>query len=233
VFSYYGAKTNIAKLYPPPKYGEIIEPFAGSARYSLLYFDRYITLIDKYKVVVDIWKWLQQCSEKDILSMPRKLDRNKTFDDYGFIEPQRNFFSFIAGSGDAVPRNIPTKRKSIERPNHVNYNLQRVAKNLFKIKHWEIIHGDYCDTKNKECTWFIDPPYQYGGYCYKENEVDFNYLSDWCRSRNGQVIVCENTKADWLDFKPLIKQRGSLKSTTEAIWTNQESSYNIKQSKLF
>jgi len=40
-------------------------------------------------------------------------------------------------------------------------------------------------------------------------------------SRNGQVIVCENTKADWMDFKPLKKMKGSLHTTTEAIWTNK------------
>jgi len=71
MWSYYGAKTNIVKYYPPPKYGKIIEPFAGSARYALKYFDRDILLVDKYDVIIKIWKWLQKCSPNDIISLPR------------------------------------------------------------------------------------------------------------------------------------------------------------------
>lgn len=51
MWSYYGAKTNLVGYYPKPKYDRIIEPFAGSARYALKYFDRDILLIDKYPVM--------------------------------------------------------------------------------------------------------------------------------------------------------------------------------------
>ena len=37
MFSYYGSKNKIAKLYPLPKYDLIIEPFAGAAWYSVLH----------------------------------------------------------------------------------------------------------------------------------------------------------------------------------------------------
>lgn len=233
MFSYYGAKTNIVHLYPKPRYNKIIEPFAGSPRYSLRHFDNDITLVDKYDVVIKIWRWLQQATEKDVLDMPRKLDRTQTFDDFGFSEGQRLFFSFISGCGDARPRNIPTARKTIDRPNHINYNLQRVAKNLFKIRHWKIIEGTYEQLPNEEATWFIDPPYQHGGYVYVENKINFAHLSQWSMGRQGQVIVCENTKADWMDFKPVHKQRGSLKSTTEAIWCNHSTAYDHAPLKLF
>jgi site-specific DNA-adenine methylase len=36
MFSYYGSKSKIVKYYPCPAHDKIIEPFAGSARYSLL-----------------------------------------------------------------------------------------------------------------------------------------------------------------------------------------------------
>lgn len=62
MWSYYGSKSKVVHLYPRPEYGKIIEPFAGSARYSLRYFDRDVLLVDKYEVVVRIWKWLQHCS---------------------------------------------------------------------------------------------------------------------------------------------------------------------------
>ena len=48
--------------------------------------------------------------------------------------------------------------------------------------------------------------------------IDYNDLAEWCKSRNGQIIVCENTKADWLDFKPLAELKGQLHTTMEAIW---------------
>ena len=71
MFSYYGSKSKIVHLYPTPKYDDINEPFAGSARYSLRFWDRNITLIDKYPVIVEVWKYLQQASVKDILGLPK------------------------------------------------------------------------------------------------------------------------------------------------------------------
>ena len=59
MFSYYGSKSKIVDYYPPPKHKRIIEPFAGSARYSLKYWQNDVLLVDKYEVVVNLWKWLQ------------------------------------------------------------------------------------------------------------------------------------------------------------------------------
>jgi 16S rRNA G966 N2-methylase RsmD len=86
-----------------------------------------------------------------------------------------------------------------------------------------------------ECTWFIDPPYQFGGEAYvmSSKKLDFEKLSIWIRTRNGQVIACENTKATWMNFIPIVKQRGSLKTTTEAIWTNEPTIYWNEQQSLF
>ena len=55
MWSYYGSKSKVVDLYPPPKFDKIIEPFAGSARYALKWFDRDILLVDKYPVIVDLW----------------------------------------------------------------------------------------------------------------------------------------------------------------------------------
>jgi len=38
MFAYFGNKTRIAHLYPPPAQGRVVEPFAGSARYALMYW---------------------------------------------------------------------------------------------------------------------------------------------------------------------------------------------------
>jgi site-specific DNA-adenine methylase len=236
MWSYYGAKGNVINLYPPPKHGLIIEPFAGTGRYALKYWERDVILIDKYVVMIKIWKWLQSCSKNDVLSMPRFIYPGQTINDLKFecIEAKL-LMGFLIGKGSERPRNKPSPRMVIHRPNHANYHIQRIAKDLHKIKHWKIIEGDYRNIDNTEATWYIDPPYQYGGDCYVINNKTINYaeLSEWCKTRMGQVIVCENTKADWLPFNPIKRQRGSIRSTTEAIWCNYETSYNSKQTNLF
>jgi len=234
MWSYYGAKTNVIDLYPKPVYDTIIEPFAGTARYALKYFEKEVILIDKYPVIVDIWKWMQQCSPNDILSLPR-FKPYETLEDYTFdCEAARLFMGFIIGCGAERPRIKSSDRITIQRPNHVNYNLKRIAANLFKIKHWNILHGSYDDIENITASWFIDPPYQFGGdaYVMSNKKICFQNLAEYCKNRNGQVIVCENTKADWMDFVPVKMQRGSLFSTTEAIWTNFHTHYNNVQQKL-
>ena len=77
MWSYYGSKANIVHAYPKPVFDKIIEPFAGSARYALRHFEKDVLLVDKYEVIVKIWKWLQTCSEGDILGLPHKF---KPFD---------------------------------------------------------------------------------------------------------------------------------------------------------
>ena len=52
--------------------------------------------------------------------------------------------------------------------------------------------------------------------------MNFKELGEWCIGRNGQVIVCENSKADWLDFKPLIEMRGNKFKTTECMYLKSE-----------
>jgi hypothetical protein len=235
MWSYYGAKTKIVDLYPKPKHGVIVEPFCGSARYALRHFDKEVILIDKYPVVVNLWKWLQQCSAQDILSLPRSLPPGSRLEDIKFdCEEARNLTAFVYGCGDYKPRAKLTARKTVDRPNHGNYNLKRIASNLFKIRHWKVMEGDYTMAPNIEATWFVDPPYQFGGHVYimSSKQIDFAHLGEWCKSREGQVIVCENTKATWLDFKPIKTQRGSLFTTTEAIWTNTPTIYDNQQLKL-
>lgn len=236
MWSYYGAKTNVIKYYPPPKYGRIMEPFAGSARYALEYFDREITLIDKYEDIIKIWKWLQKCSPKDILSLPSSVKHGQKLSDLKWdCEEQLLLMGFIVGCGAERPRNLVGYRKTTDRPNHVNFNLKKIAANLFKIKHWEILYGDYTESEDIIATWFIDPPYEFGGQAYvmSNRNINFKSLAEWCRNRGGQVIVCENSKATWMDFYPLKKQRGSQFSSTEVIWTNEKSSYNITANELF
>lgn len=231
MWSYYGSKSKIVHLYPKPRYDKIIEPFAGSARYALKYFDRDVLLVDKYPVIIKIWEWLQQCSEKDILNLPDLKKGDKVNDFEYLTDVEKWFMGFISNHGCSRPSNsaggfdgINTKR-----------DKKRIARNLFKIRHWKFKVDNYLNLENETATWFIDPPYQFGGewYIMKNEFIDFEELEKWCKNRKGQSIVCENSKADWMDFYPLKKLHGQKHLTHEVIWTNLESSYKFRQIEMF
>lgn len=235
MWSYYGAKTNLAKIYPHPVYDTIIEPFAGTAKYSLFHFEKDIILYDKYDVIIKVWHYLQQASEKDVLGLPRPK-RGELLTGFDLSEGERLFLGFLIAKGGQSPRNTPSPNATIKRPNTVNFHLQNIAKQLFKIRHWKIILGSYEDIENKEATWFIDPPYQFGGHVYIESNknIDFPGLANWCQSREGQVIVCENMKANWLPFISLRSdQRTSTGWQSEALWTNYHTHFNNVQLECF
>jgi hypothetical protein len=234
MWSYYGAKTNVIKSYPKPVYGKIIEPFAGTARYALRYFDREILIMDKYEVVIRIWKWLQQCSPGDILKLP-DMKKGDHVDSFSFdCEEAKLLMGFMIGFMTESPRKTATIRMA-QRPNSITFTKRRIANSLFKIKHWKIIHGSYETIANQEATWFIDPPYQVGGYSYRESNRNINYsdLAQWCRTRVGQAIVCENVNGSWMDFKPLCTQKTRHVRQNEVIWSNQDLSYRKKQIEMF
>lgn len=229
MFSYFGSKSKIANYYPPPKYGKIIEPFAGSARYSLKWFDREVILVDKYDVIINIWKWLQKCSTEDIRRLPdlKAGDniRNFSFD----CEEAKNLMGFMICGGGARPQ---WKASLQGFGGEVSVAKKKVINSLHKIKHWKIICGEYTELENIEATWFIDPPYQFGGHKYFHNNIDIDYekLAIWCKERIGQTIVCENTKATWLPFKPMKKIQGADQTNlTEAIWSNHKTSFDSIQ----
>lgn len=235
MWSYYGAKTNVVHLYPPPKYGKIIEPFAGTARYALKYWDREVLLVDKYDVIIKIWKWLQRCSPKDVLSLPRRIKPKESIESFKFdCEEAKMLMGFLISYGVEKPR-VNATDKHLHRPNFVNFSLMRIAANLFKIKHWQFLNDSYENVPNETATWFIDPPYQFGGHSYVHNNksIDFGQLGAWSRSRIGQVIVCESDKADWMDFIKMATHKGRTGMQHEVFWTNEPTSYGVKQMGLY
>ncbi len=215
---YYGAKLKLVDKYPSPTYKTIIEPFAGSAQYSLKYWDNDVILIDKYKIIIDIWSWLQKCSQKDILALPT-IEYGKSVDDFTWdCEEAKNLVGFNLAMGAYAPRKKPTKWTTIERPLRQQNKLKLIAKSLYKIKHWKFILGEYNCVDNINATWFIDPPYSNGGNLYVHSEINYQELSNWSQSRNGQVIVCGNSSDKWLPFEPIARLSGVKHVTTESIW---------------
>ena len=213
MFSYYGSKSKIVDLYPCPKHAKIIEPFAGSARYSLKYFEHDVLLVDKYQVIVDVWHYLQQASEKDILGLPEPKYKESILD-FNLSREEILLMGFMVAQGVASTQYI------VQQFSDIPHEKRRIAGDLSKIRHWKIKLGDYRDAQNETATWFIDPPYKVGGHKYRESRVDYFNLGNWCKSRLGHIIVCENTKASWLPFVPIGNLRGAYTNTTEAMWCN-------------
>jgi len=232
MFSYYGSKSKIVDYYPPPKHKKIIEPFAGSARYSLKYWQNDILLVDKYDVIIKLWNWLKTCNKNDILNLPN-IDKGTDIRTIGLSDEERLLIGFCINGGSVEPKNIATDN-IIRNFNSWNSDKIRISKILHKIKHWEIKLGSYDEIENEEATWFIDPPYQFGGELYKESatNIDFAKLGEWCKNRDGQVIVCENTKADWFPFLKMKQMQGSVHKTTEVIWSNHKTNYDAVQQTL-
>lgn len=231
MFSYYGSKSKIIDYYPPPRFDKIIEPFAGSARYSLKYFEKDVLLVDKYPVVIKVWEWLQKCSEKDILSLPRLKIGQKLNDFYFDCEEAKWLCGFIVNVGSSSPR-ITCTTNGYQNQKSAYKNI---VNSLHKIRHWRFRVDDYLNIENEEATWFIDPPYQFGGeyYVMKNKHINFQQLADWCKTRKGQSIVCENSKADWMPFYNLKRMSGQKYITEEVIWTNTKTSFGAKQCSLF
>ncbi|KKM64829.1 hypothetical protein LCGC14_1497380 [marine sediment metagenome] len=215
MWSYYGGKSKIVKKYPAPKYPIIIEPFAGTARYSLLYPNHQIILNDSYKIITDIWNYLIKATQEQIKNLP-EMKKGDDVRDLDISNVEKNLMGFMVNRGVAYPHNIYTTWPA--KNNEIRKTKERIIKNLEKIRHWKIYNQDYLTLGNTECTWFIDPPYQYGGDHYIENRINYEQLANWCKSRKGQIIVCENTKANWLPFRPLVTLHGQKHTTIEAIY---------------
>lgn len=217
MFSYYGSKGKLVKKYPSPEYDTIIEPFAGSARYALMYYNKSVILNDLYKVVADIWEYIISASIDDINNIPN-LKKGDDIRDLDIPDIEKNLLGFMVNLGVPYPHNVYTTWAA--KGNEILKCKNRIIKMLPLIRHWTILNVDYKELKNIQATWFIDPPYQDGGQRYKKHDINYSELADWCKSRNGQVIVCESENADWLPFRQLCKTRGQKRSYNELVWTN-------------
>lgn len=203
MFYYYGRKKQIAKYYPLPSYDTIIEPFAGSAAYSM-YKDNWkknVILVEKDEKVYDIWKWLiEDASEIDILKLPELKvgDRSSEFLHIVHAATKMAFHFKTIKVTSVLERNWEISRRIF-------------SENLYKIKHWQIINDDYTSAPDIEATWFIDPPYKGDaglGYRHSSKLLNYEELAKWIFERKGEVICCEGKEGDYLPFKPLVDLKG-------------------------
>lgn len=203
MFYYYGRKKQIVRHYPSPECDVIIEPFAGSAAYALHgdHWRRKVILVEKDHQVASIWRWLiEVATPNEIQGMPVLRVGEKSSE-----------FLHIVHAATKMAFHFKTIKVTPVLARNWEISRRHIAANLYKVKHWEIICGDYTEAPNIEATWFIDPPYKGEsgmGYRHSSNDLDYSALANWARNRRGQVIFCEGAEADYLPFKRLRDQLG-------------------------
>jgi site-specific DNA-adenine methylase len=209
MFYYYGRKKQIARHYPEPSCATIIEPFAGAAAYSLYgnNWQKRVILVEKDPRVAELWRWfIEEATVSDIKKMP-------------ILKTGDYSTEFLHIIHAATKMAFKFKRIKVTPVLERNWEISKrvFETNLYKIKHWKIICGDYSESPDIEATWFIDPPYKGDpgmGYGYSSNLIDYNKLAIWAKERKGEVIFCEGENGDYLPFKPLLTLKGVAGKTS-------------------
>ena len=237
-FNYFGSKWTMAKHYGPPRRPLVIEPFAGSAGYSLRWDCRDVALYDKSETVCLMWDWLINCSEGDVRRLPvsfRSMDEflalgeaerriiraNVVYGGMADAEPVLpDWFIHWCRTGEHVGFALSGKRRGMSDVSIFRWDARRRQRMIDQkpmIAAWTIERMDYRDIPMREAHWHVDPPYVGDiSKSYRENEVDYGHLADWCRNLPGAVDVCEREGADWLPFEFLHMSR--MGKTREAVW---------------
>lgn len=206
MFSYFGSKYKLAKLYGAPRHDIVIEPFAGSAAYSLYWEPKKVILLDKSPVIVSIWNYLINATEKQIMALPTDFD---CITDLGLEYGAENLIGFWAAKGKVTPARSKSKwgKQYANAPDCKVWGepvKERIASQLSKIRHWQCFEAHYnAFFPNKKAHWFIDPPYQKAGKRYPQKVGNYDDLAEWAMSRKGFVQFCENEGANYLPFKAL------------------------------
>lgn len=212
LFPFYGSKWRDARRYPAPLGQLVVEPFAGSAGYSLWHEPEHVHLYDADPIIVGVWDYLIHVTQAEVLALP-DLEVGQSTDDLRLPQEARWLIGFWLNRGSAQPKKTQTAfSRRIERSQLVwgERARQRIAASVPRIRHWQVDHAHYGEIDTPEATWFVDPPYVTTGRYYRCREIDYSHLAYWVsRQLDGLVIVCEQHPADWLPFLPL----ASIKST--------------------
>lgn len=242
-FHFFGAKWSAGSHYPPPEHPIVVEPFAGSAGYALRHWQRNVILVERDPVIAGVWRYLLGAPASEIRSLPL-FTKGGPYD-IDSLGPMCEEARHLIGFWIVVAVSAPAKkcgawmRKKIELPPGSHGTAwgdtfwsarmrERIASQVDSIRHWRLLEGSYEIAPDIAATWFIDPPYQVAGKGYKFHGIDYVALGEWCRSRRGQVMVCENMGANWLPFVSIgrhksTKGKSGANGSHEGLWQNLES----------
>jgi len=213
MFYYFGRKGRLAPYYPAPVYDTVIEPFAGSMAYTLHHRPQWATGIEIDEAVVRSWEWITNLAPSTIAEIYEPAVGERVNHRWKMMAAGSHGTSRAESYlwTERMARDLAKQKRLAAR--HSTYASRHVQYRL----------GDYRDAPDVEATWFIDPPYQHVRRGYERDAIDYAELADWCLSRRGQLIVCEQAGADWLPFTPLRGIRGTTnKVTLEVTYLSRE-----------
>ncbi len=154
MFYYYGAKHALARRYQRPTHRIVVEPFAGSAGYSIHHLVRgnvdHAILVEKDVRVFGLWQRLLTMSPAEVAALNPPAPGEWTTD----------FFWMTTAASNALARSkgysFSTRAAATARAMQA-----RIVSILPKVKgRITLIQGDYTQAPDITATWFVDPPYQ-------------------------------------------------------------------------
>lgn len=225
-FPYYGSKWNIARHYPKPLSGLVVEPFAGGAGYATFYGCSQVALYDADPIIAGVWSYLLRVSAQEIMALPELPAVGDCVDDFDLPQEAKWLIGFWLNRGSAQPKKSRTAYSARTDRAQLNWGLrakERIAAQLPLIGEWTVRCGGYEEAPDERATWFVDPPYGDKGKFYRIGFSDFGTLGRWCETRRGRLIVCERDDATWLPFMPLGSFKSSLGRASEGLFTRDGS----------
>ena len=223
LFKHFGSKWLSSKRLPPPEYDNIVEPFAGSAGYSLRHHTRQVLICESDPHLYSLWVWLVcYATETDIREMPINVPEGTDIRTLGLGEGQALLLKHWQRTNNVG--NCWTISPWGSLPGQWTANTRaRVAEEIGAVKHWDVARDglEIIRICTKAVTWFVDPPYQYN-YQYKQPPIDYALLAARLRDARGQKIVCEavcpktGKVPDWLPFVPWAERVTSRRKANQS-----------------
>lgn len=227
LFKWFGSKWQSARHYPEPEHDRIVEPFAGSAGYSLNHVDRQVTIWEDDPNLFALWTWLLGALGQEILDIPVGVPVGVDIRTIGLNRGQQLLLKHWQRTNNVGE--CWTISPWGHLPGQWTENTRaRVAEEVYAIRHWQL--APPIDLIDLPSTWFVDPPYLYN-YRYRKGLPDFDYdaLSSFVQTVHSSslVIVCEaSRKSDgaapgYLNFQPSHRSVTSRRKPSQSHHSNE------------
>lgn len=220
LFKWFGSKWLSSRIYPPPEHDTVLEPFAGSAGYSLRHHEKKIVIWEADPNLNALWSWLiKDASTADVLEIPIGIPEGTEIAALELSRGQSLLLKHWQRTNNVG--DCWTISPWGNKPGQWTANTRaRVAEELHAVKHWKLENV----RPDRPGTYFIDPPYFYNyRYRFKKDGFDYAALVEKIKliPRRSQIIVCEaacqktGRVPDYLPFKPFASRITSRRKKTE------------------
>ncbi len=190
LFKWFGSKWLSSRLLPEPQHNLIVEPYAGSAGYSLRHFTNRVIVWDDDCNLQTLWRFLVKASHFEILDIPIDIPEGTDIRSLGLSTGQAMLLKHWQRTNNVG--NTWTTSPWGHLPGQWTRNTRaRIAAEVSAISHWEVKPIPWTLI---DCTYFIDPPYEYNyRYAFKREGFSHSELAKRVMAIEypAQIIVCE------------------------------------------